>query len=72
MYIIGWVVRDYDLINFNSSHLYTLPSYSMQAMFSQSLGDYAVESTLTDEGARAAGKQRKRSLPKDRTLMVSE
>ena len=47
-----------DLINFNSSHLYTLPSYSMQSMFSQALGDYVVTSSLEDAGARAAGSRK--------------
>ena len=46
------------MINFNSSHLYTLPSYSMQSMFSQALGDYVVTSSLEDAGARAAGSRK--------------
>ena len=58
-----------DLINFNSSHLYTLPSYSMQSMFSQALGDYVVTSSLTDAGARAAGSRKAVASVKGGTLI---
>jgi alpha-N-arabinofuranosidase len=37
----------YDLINFDTSRLYALPSYYMQVMFREAAGDFALESTLT-------------------------
>ena len=57
------------MINFNSSHLYTLPSYSMQSMFSQALGDYVVTSSLEDAGARAAGSRKAVASVKGDTLI---
>lgn len=37
----------YDLINFNSSHLYTLPSYSMQVRRLVTATDVAIKIVLT-------------------------
>jgi len=46
----------YNLINFNTSHLFVLPSYHAQALFSQSLGTETLPTTLTPsyEGVRGS------------------
>lgn len=45
----------YDLINFDSSRLYALPSYFMQLMLRDAAGDFALSSTLSTPTGGGAG-----------------